>query len=357
MKSLLSARSCPGSIEPLEARIAPATFVTGIPNTLGNDIDYTDRTGPNQAQEDAVFINTGSSNDQISAAVGGGADTFYMRLSAGDKLQIFNTTNGVQDYLTMRSGQAIAFFVDKNGDNEVNEGELVSLSLGRDASVFLRAGLEGDIVTNLRGNGTLDMDSGEQPVKAARLVDGTKITSLAIVGGAVGGKILSGGSVSNVSVNGSVAAILTGTAADGATFDFFPGREGGEGIIAGQTATGRGPSISNVVVDAVGIIAAGNGGAGAAGGSIKSIQIIADRNGFVLQAGDGGAGDLSGGSGGSVRKIFVSGVPDDTANDQIIITAGAGGDASGQGVGGKGGGVGKVFVGFQVIGGRTVRDY
>jgi hypothetical protein len=358
MKSLLSLRSRFASIEPLEARIAPATvFRTGVPNVLGgNDIDYNSDNTP--------FINTGSGMDQISKAVGGDADTYYLRMSAGDVLQIFNTTNGLQNYLTVNSGNIVAFFIDKNSDKEVNEGELVSLSLGKDAAILLAAGLDGSVVTNLNENGTksttddtIDMGTAGDAPPTSGLVSGQQgIKSLQIVGGGVGGSILSGGNVQNVFVNGTVGSILAGTAATGATFDLFPGRTGGEGVVSfNTTGLKAGASITNVVVDGigtdgVGVIAAGGGGTGAAGGSITKVQIVADRDGFTLQAGAGGNGP-KGGAGGSVSSIYVAGIADDSANSQITILGGAGGTAD-QNKGGGGGQVSNIFVGFQLVGGR-----
>jgi hypothetical protein len=152
MKSVSSPRRVFSCVEPLESRIAPARIiVTGVPNNPQDpdpeDIDYTE----------APFVNTETATDSISTAVGKGVvgvnDTFYLRLSAGDVLRVFNTTNGPQDYLTVHSGNVVAFFVDGDLDNEVDEGELVSLSLGKDASITLRSGLAGSVLTNLDEHG------------------------------------------------------------------------------------------------------------------------------------------------------------------------------------------------------------
>lgn len=357
MKSLLSHHGRETSIEVLEARIAPATiFTTGVPNNLGNDTDFNTSGGP--------FVNTGTGTDQISMAVGGDADTYYLKMSTGDVLKIFNTTNGAQEYLTVRSGNIVAFFVDKDGDKEVEEGELVSMSLGKSAAVFLRAGLEGDIVTNLdekstkdKSDDSLDMSELEGVPKTSGLVSGKQaIKELSIVGGGVGGKILSGGNLQNVSVNGTVDSILAGTSATGATFDFFPRRVGGEGIVSFSAADIKsGASISKIFVDGIGTggvgkIAAGGGGIGSSGGSIKSVQIVADRDGFTLQSGAGGSGP-KGGSGGSISEIFIAGTADAFPNSQIKFISGVGGAAD-SGAGGRGGNVSEVFVGFQVVGGK-----
>src|SRR5262245_18263531 len=126
---LLSHRSAAASVEPLESRIAPARdFELGVPNGgLGiSDVAYT-HSDPAQN----FFVNTEIGTDQISLAVGGGsvgvADTFYLTLHAGDRVTIYNPDGGIDlgdEYLTIKSGTVVAFFVDKNLDNEVQEDEL-----------------------------------------------------------------------------------------------------------------------------------------------------------------------------------------------------------------------------------------
>ena len=129
-------------IEPLEARIAPALFQTGLINhpadPTSGEIDYTDANG---GAEDDFFVNTESDpNDPISALVGGReplvADTFYAKLRTTDILKVFNNT-GFQPLISGDvlgnagiTGNIVAFFVDKNLDNEVQLNELTGLALG-----------------------------------------------------------------------------------------------------------------------------------------------------------------------------------------------------------------------------------
>src|SRR2546429_6690610 len=103
------------SIEFLESRIAPARIIlAGVPNSLpGNDVDYHDTHGPDAktiAADDAIFLNikTQPSTDLIAKALGGSkaaANTYYMRMFAGDVLKIFTATNSTTDpFLTVTKG-------------------------------------------------------------------------------------------------------------------------------------------------------------------------------------------------------------------------------------------------------------
>jgi hypothetical protein len=161
MKSMSSPGHVSHGIEPLESRIAPAVILVGNPNTT-LDIEYSD----------APFVNIGTGNDLISQAVRGAAtveNAYYLYLSAGDTLKVFNSTAGPEDYLVVTSGNVVAFFIDGFGtgvaNNEVEEGELVSISMGKNAAFDLRSGLAGDVLTNLdergtasRSDDTIDMD-------------------------------------------------------------------------------------------------------------------------------------------------------------------------------------------------------
>ncbi len=85
----------------------------------------------------------------------GVADTFYLKMSKGDILKVYNQQNGIADsYFTVQSGNVVAFFIDKNLDNEVEPNELVSLAMGKNAKVFLKGALDGDVVSNLNEHGT-----------------------------------------------------------------------------------------------------------------------------------------------------------------------------------------------------------
>ncbi len=375
-----SASRLPLSIEPLEARIAPARVIQvggpDFPNKA--DFNYSESVDPRGLP---LFQNTEAGaidGDPISLAVGGGAagvaDTFYLRLGAGDKLKLFQSVNLFTDFLSVSSGNLVAFFVDKNLDNEVQATELVSLSLGRNVGFELLSGIEGDIVTNLNEQGTaaladdsLDMTDLVSPLQ--------NIKSLAVRGGAVAGNILSGGSVTNVTINDGMNSLLAGSAAFGVSFDLLPGVVGGGGTLTGKPVNSAvvpasgvaGASIVGVRILNVSFntsigdrIEAGGGGAGARGGSLASFFIADDTDGFQLIAGDGGDGDTvrkSGGAGGTISTIYIAGRADETTpNDLIAIRAGDGGSSTTGGNGGAGGFVSTVFVGFQLVGGRPLQS-
>ncbi len=356
-------------IEPLESRIAPARIlITGVPDGLNDpnnpDINYDNA---------AFFVDTEqgvAQGDQISTAVGPGApltaDTFYLKLSAGDTLKVYNSTNGPEEYLTVKTGNVVAFFIDGNLNNEVDSGELVSLSLGKDAAFVLKNGLSGSIVTNLNEQGTRSL--ADDTIDLSSLVSAKQGIRDASIGVGVQGKILAGGNIGKISINESVDSILAGSATDGATYDLFPGVAGGEGTISFTAAPRQiGASISNVVVSSLSAvdpaqksrIEAGAGGAGAKGGSLTFIQVTGDFDGFSLLAGKGGDADAtnrSGGLGGSISRVYISGVADSSANDLVEIHAGAGGSFATAGSGGKGGSVTSVFVGSQLIGNTVVQS-
>lgn len=365
MKSLFSPGRRPaGAIEPLESRIAPARIIQiGAADALGkHDINYDT---PATASDPVTFVNTetGATNgDAISLAVGGGAvgvkDTFYIRLTSGDDLKVFSG-EGFTSLLTVTGGNVVAFFVDKNLNNEAEQNELVSISAGKDAAFILRGGLDGDIVTNLDEHGT--KDTADDTLDMTGLVSAKQgLKSVKVGAGSVPGKIISGGNILSVEVEGGVGSILAGGAANGATFDFFPGVVGGNGTLSVPVAAGQiGSSISKVTVDTVlDRIEAGTGGAGANGGALSSITVTKGTNAFLLKSGDGGdagSGKTKGGNGGAVSNIYISGInpTGSSANDLVQIVGGHGGGAP-NGVAGAGGSISSVFIGYQLVGNKPL---
>lgn len=167
--------------------------------------------------------------------------------------------------------------------------------------------------------------------------------------------MLSGGSLSKVTIGGGVDMLATGTATSGYAYDLGGGTGFGQGVLDPYVPDAResGGNISHVQLGLVNMIAAGDGAPGKHGGSLQNITITSDLNGFVLQAGDGGDGDLTkanGGHGGKVSNVVVFGLPDAALDDTIQINAGAGGDGFGTGRGGNGGNVDKVYVGYEFFG-------
>ena len=144
MKSSFSPDRLFGCVEPLESRIAPAVIRIGAPPSVDpsnpQDTEYDEGTPGHPDGRPAPFnalhfVNTGTSSDAISQAVGTSAtqNTYYLRLSAGDEVQYYSTEQPYEKNVLLKvsSGQAIAFFVDFNQNNEYDFGELTGLSLGK----------------------------------------------------------------------------------------------------------------------------------------------------------------------------------------------------------------------------------
>lgn len=364
MKSLFSS----GFVEPLESRIAPATIVyqAGDAGSRLGEIDYTD---PDSAAEDAVFVDTEDDpSDPISAVVGPGVvgvkDTFYVKLTTNTLLKVFNNT-GFQPLISGDvagnagiGGTLIAFFVDKNLDNEVQLNELTGIALGKNVKAIISGSVDGDVVSNY--NDALGrLGGGSEPVAQAQSLLGNPIANV-VISGDVNGSFVSGGQINNLRVSGKIEQVLTGTAADGYAYDFNGAvADGGDQLVVATPAAGvKGISILNTTVGELDTMRAGNGGAGAVGGGLTNVTVLADENGFTLRSGDGGAGvagKTSGGAGGAVNRVVVNGLDagdvDDTPNALITIESGRGGDslAGSTGKGGAGGLIQNVFVGFEEV--------
>jgi hypothetical protein len=340
------------AIEPLEARIAPANVFVGAfgagETTL--DTEYVEA-GPALDPSAPQFVKTLGGSDPISQAVDGGANnTYYLKLEAGDTLFQFFPGNGYQSLINVTSGTVVAFFVDGGQLNESEPGELKGIALGTKVKAQISAPVDGDILTIYNDQtGGLDLN----PTTDIGGLNGPKQTIGDLtIGGSVNGGIYSGGAITKLTVQGNVQEILTGKAANGRSFDLFTGALGGEGTLNIAPTSGEaGGSITNVRVGSVGLIEAGGGGAGGKGGVISQLQVLQDSDGMIIKAGSGGngvAGKPTGGLGGDVTKVYVSGFTDPTANDTIQILAGDGGVAALGGKGGAGGKATNVFVGFDL---------
>lgn len=376
-------------IEPLESRIAPAGLIikTGTAGssspTVDNKSGETDYVDSDPAfgmpGGEVHFVNMSdpaNAGDSIVQVVGNAANTYYIKLFNGDRLQVdAGGSIGLQDFISGPSGLGIkgnlvAFFVDgSNGnpqDNEVQTGELTGIALGKSTSVVIGGIVHGDIVSNYNDLGvniaarTGGKLGGSAETSTATDLLLNPITSL-VVSGDVTGHIISGGNISAVKVVGNVPNIFGGTAANGVTYDFNGSNaDGGDTLAVGLVNGKIGVSLSNVNVVSVTSVEAGAGGAGAAGGALTGVNIINDTNGFSLKSGNGGDGNAvktSGGAGGKISTVLVTGFnaaqTDTTANDAISILGGKGGDAMGIAANGLGGSVTKVYVGYDSLGGKT----
>jgi len=378
---LIPSSASHSSIEPLEGRIAPATIQIGATGGRENrnDTEYIEQPylppggGPPELRDPEFallnFVDTSTGTDQISMAVDSSApnspNTYYLRLNAGDKIDRFTDSNNYENLVDVRSGTAIVFFTDLDGDNEFDANELTGVSLSANAVVEINGPVNGDIVTNFDTKGT---PSPADDVIVMNGLVGPKqgIKSLSVVGGGIAGSVLSGGDISAITVRGNVDNVLAGNAANGASFDFFvfPLDPNPRFVVGFAADAGiKGASIRNAeIVSLTDRLEAGSGGAGAAGGSLSNIQIVGDSDGFSLIAGKGGDASTAafknnGGAGGSATKIYVAGLSDGSNNSPVLIQAGAGGSVEPlvfTGKGGAGGLVNDVRVGFEVSGGRIL---
>ena len=370
MKSPLSPPRASASIEPLEARIAPAALFIGDPNPQNHsDTEYVELDTPppsklhfvstSKVSTDLVNFPEGDPNnpdlpnsDAISLAVdGAGFGTYYLRLYEGDVVFHF-TDNGYKELVRVRTspgtslGSAIAFFTDYNHNLEYDDGEFSGLSMGPNASVLVSDKLFGDVVTNLKiGNLSKTTPVARRDVFVSLDMSGLVnfrqgIQSLTVAGGSIFsgnsvvdpindplgnliqyGKVLTGGTIQHLSIGGTVGGVYVGTATLGKTYDFFPNVPGGAGSVANflQPAKIAGSSIFDAKVLRVkdGLYA-GDGGLGANGGQLNYIQVTQDTDGFILKSGNGGAASLAvprtvnGGAGGAIQNVFVAGLQDGT---------------------------------------------
>lgn len=344
-------------VEPLEARIAPANIFIGGIGT--QDTEYTD------ADASVKFVNTETSPDPISQVVGGGvvgvADTFYLKLEKGDVL-FRSTEAGFVPFISGSNGAPlksalVAFFVDKNQNNEFEVDELTGLSIGNKATVQVSGTVFGDVVANYNTQTGTIGGAGEPNGSAKDLLLNTVSLFSA---SSVKGDILSGGAIKSIRVTSDVGQILTGSAASGVTFDFNGALEdGGDTLLVAPAAGKTGANISTVSAGDVVRIQAGGGGSGGSGGSVSNVTLISDTNGFIIQAGDGGngaSGKINGGKGGKMANIVINGLRspdfDDTANNVTQIVAGNGGDATGGGRGGSGGSISGLAYGYELQNGK-----
>ena len=338
-------------VEPLEQRIAPTNLVAlaNHPQDAGAPTYLTYSTGPSAGKLGFVPASdygvAGANLYAISLSGDGTNSTGANGLSTsnGDQIQIFSSADGYRTFLQANNGSIVAFFKDINGDNQVQQNELVGLSLGRSTDVSVNGNVNGDIVTNLGADGNLMLGSAGDAKQ--------QILSLSITGN-VTGDIASGGDMHNVTVRGNVNAVLAGTAADGVVYDF-----GGAGVTTGTISAvtpahkAVGASIfDTTLLSVTDRVQAGDGGVKGAGGSISHLTFLSDADGLQVLSGNGGIGKATkpGGSGGNIDTVLVQGVTDTSPNSHIVIQAGHGGDNAAF-KGGAGGSISGVGTGLDVF--------
>ena len=313
-------RSFHAPIEPLEARIAPALLVNGA-NLLGGAGNPS--TGETSVGENAVTL------------------------------------------VKVISGQALVWF---------DDGMVSGISFGPNTRLEITGDVLGDLVGNLRADGTLS-DSDANPLNGE---DGSKLLANNLLGlktlplsnqkGSLG-NIITGGAIGGLSINGEIFGAYAGDGAFHSASDVLAGGSVASSIgsidinpVASGTQTtftftragGEfrvGASINEAKINSAPALQliAGSGnptgavfaGAGPAGGSITNVTIESasipagspnNTPSYTLIAGDGANG-RTGGAGGAIDKVIEK-----ASFGPVIVQSGDGGNGTG-GAGGAGGGI------------------
>lgn len=375
-------------IEPLEARIAPAGLTAPVP-LLANahqhsiavgsalllhagDLLSTSDTGGAflmfvQAGQALVFTtdfnhnNVLDPNEITGIAAGNGLQLYSFVDIHGDIVTNLNANGTLTDSdsnsntgpaatngrdgrvllpstitsITMRS-ITTADLVDQNGDGAVNDVDVLSRLAPSSYTIFgsiLAGGGLGDnlytpFTTTGTGTGAVNTVS---PSAHGLLFDTT------------GFSIQSTNAVDYfIRTNPEVGSILIGTAASGEHFNFGTSQHNvlpqgellpfhpGIGAVGGGIYNVRGADSS--MQFSVDTLRAGDGGFGAAGGSIVNVLLSGDSvTGYSVLAGNGGTG-LTGGAGGSIGNFSDFG----SLTSRVVLKAGDGGHGL-TGAGGPGG--------------------
>lgn len=319
-------------IEPLECRIAPATFyVSGTSLTINN-----------------------SDGDEISESAAPVGATKFIRLRAGDLL-VFDT-DGDQVYepfdssdatqhdvklVKVASGRAMVFFRDADNNGRFGPHEISGVAVSDKFGGQIFTDVNGDIATALDAVGNLQLSGNTVTIAATSSISGLTVT------GRVADDVYAGKNLSKLSIGSglyssgpSVESLVVGVFVGGNSVDF-----GTVSLTASflQAPGAAGGSISGVTLAAGALfIDAGQGannpaGAGGAGGSITDVHILSDTGALNVRAGRGGdaTGQTgAGGAGGNIANVTILAMPDTSVS--VNVYAGAGGQSE-NGVGGKGG--------------------
>lgn len=334
--------------ELLEPRIAPATIYVGAP---------TDLDPQNTTYDEAPFVKAKDSTDPGVAALFAGSDDHYvLTLAKGDSIWMFDPAQGYQEFVNVSGGSVLVFFFDKNplDGGRVEAADLAGFSIGTGTRLTVAGSVDGDIIANF--------DAKAGVLSTNDLINDKVSVSFLSIAGSVNGSILTGGSISNVNIQGNVEQIATTT--DGTyTYSF-----GGTGAAPGvgeatlnaylPAAKVAGANITNVTIGSFDVMQAGFGGDGARGGSISKITVTSDYDGFTIRAGNGGTG-VKAGAGGTVSNVTVYGAADPDPLVPIVGTitiAGGNGGSVATGAGAAGGAVSNIFVGYQPSGNKLVQS-
>ena len=351
-------------LESLEARIAPAGLALSDKNMLAAPVasSLLVKAGQGLSTSDA-------GGSYLLYVEKGQAVVFTTDLNANNKVD-FNEITGI----AAADGLRLISFVDINGDIVTNltpDGRLTDsdgdATNGYDGkvvlnnridSIVLRSIEQADLDSSIPGNtvfnriakstysinGNIFAGAGIGPAKGLGIEINT--FGFAAQEAKFGGPLTISGEGSPVP---SVGFVFTGSATSGEYFSFgtapvygdgpaqslrgkltpflpAAGQAGGDvnGVRAYGSAT-TDPTTGVTTFDKVafhlGGIVTGDGGFGARGGDIRSVEIYGDIGGLLLQTGSGGDGP-TGGNGGSIANLSM----DSSINSQVQIITGNGGD-------------------------------
>jgi hypothetical protein len=180
--------------EPLEARIAPATFLVSAGTLVNGDaLNVTDEAGA-----DAENL-----PNETTAAANAGADTALL-LATNDKLVFDSNRNGKIDgtdalLVQVESGSAMVFLTDFDDNLVFSKTEISGLAVSD--------GFGGQIKTDVNGTiGTFLTASNEVLLTTGRFnLQGGSISSLRVEG-AIHGDLIAGGNISDIQI-GSLSPV------------------------------------------------------------------------------------------------------------------------------------------------------
>ena len=365
------------SIEPLEARIAPASVVSSAKFIFAS-------TGSPIIMHAGEVLTTGGSVEVPGVGkVGAGAYLLYVEKGDAVIYTMDRNNNGVLDFneitgIAAGDGLRITSFVDIYGDIVTNLNPNLTLTdsdaktaNGRDGRVVLNNTIEKIELRSLTTADVLDENGdGDTLLEVATRL---ALSSYSIHGNIYAGKgfgIVTSAGVADPSsglviddsgrafqdalftgggadfyaegrtpLKPTVGFIRTGSAVSGEWFSFTASRNLDiSGYITNFQAPAGQPGANIAGVNPVGKafniggLFAGDGGTGAAGGNIVDVTFNGDDSGgYIVQAGNGGSGP-SGGVGGSVTNFQDL----NSVTGKIVIQSGHGGGAT-TGTAGNGG--------------------
>ena len=313
------------TIEILEARIAPATFLVS-----SVELKVTNTANPAEVPD---------AREIFAAATTGASRAVF--LAAGDKLVFDANANGLADageslLAKVAGGGALAFLFDADGNNAFSRAEFTGLAV----SDLFTGKIGGDIGHGTGGIVTaLDALGNLTAAGVTLTLQRASISTLNVIG-AVDGHILAGDDIANVTIgtpqlsggSKSVGTIASGLAASGRAISF--------GTVALTTAFTIGAGLAGGDISEITLalgaqeIAAGTGGDNAPGGVVKNIVMQKAAGSVSIVGGTGGAGNgATAGAGGGVDGITIA----TPFLASLSIAGGAGGAGSAATSGGAGG--------------------